>query len=887
MAKADSDSFQALLEQTFQSYLSNDDNVHDQILDMVRNECHKDMLEKVAQLKKALHDRTGCIIVGPVNSGKSCLWKQLKISMNKCNLHVTTFEVNPKALPRNHIFGKLDTDTGEWKDGVITALIRQALLNEAKEQYTWIICDGDIDPEWIESLNSVLDDNLMLTLPTGERLHLSPNINFIFETRDLSFASPATITRNAIICTNQMDSFHPNLVEADMKTLLCWAESHDHFILMGHAGSGRDYMIDEVFSRQKGKDVQAIYCHDNTSPQDVVAIVKEFCTLSSALHGAIYRPTHSKKMVFVLKNLECVRFDRYGSSELLAFFNHWFDYGGYYDEDAKFYYIEDIQVVFIATEDFSKQNSHVFQRLAKNMKVGVKKLPEIQDIITMTSTFLSQSWLTTTRSVMNEIENKKLAGLMVDLINAAREGCHQTIPLYILYKWIDNLVKYANYTEMKNSCIAYEARRAIENLTFDSLEKQDVSAFSRNICSQFDLDSDSPYCFFSPSTPSEFTLIPTSEANMYINKFLDSCTNDTSIHLLEEVMQSLSDIQHALYTGSKNVLMLGRIGSGKKTLIKLACKMNDIDYVTITTTANWEQSKFRSQLQHFLIKAGVENERICLHIEEHILTDTTMISMLCQVLSGEESCLNNFFDAKGLKDCLSHLHNTEVTMGRDIKRSKKLFLSNIKTNLRISMSMVLPLNKAAKLFEKHPLLKRYTEIVYVRDWKESSLRTYVEKRCKNQLDKIDASPEIVLDTILKVHRSTEAKLGTSLLDLMEFVNAWSDLFDCQNEKIESEMSTLHLGLTRLDDSNSKVNELKLESNQVEQNVIKAQSAADEAMKHITDEMANAQMKIKETEELKAKMASQSHECKTRKESIESEIIAIRPVLETSKQGKLS
>ena len=70
--------------------------------------------------------------------------------------------------------------------------------------WTWIICDGDIDPEWIESLNSVLDDNKLLTLPNGERM-LVENINFIFETRDISFASPATISRTGIICLGNND----------------------------------------------------------------------------------------------------------------------------------------------------------------------------------------------------------------------------------------------------------------------------------------------------------------------------------------------------------------------------------------------------------------------------------------------------------------------------------------------------------------------------------------------------------------------------------------------------------------------------------------------------------------------------------------------------------
>jgi dynein heavy chain 2 len=69
----------------------------------------------------------------------------------------------------------------------------------------WIICDGDIDPEWIESLNSVLDDNHLLTLPTGERISFGDNVNFIFEADNLQYASPATVSRMGMIFLNNED----------------------------------------------------------------------------------------------------------------------------------------------------------------------------------------------------------------------------------------------------------------------------------------------------------------------------------------------------------------------------------------------------------------------------------------------------------------------------------------------------------------------------------------------------------------------------------------------------------------------------------------------------------------------------------------------------------
>jgi len=67
-------------------------------------------------------------------------------------------DLNPKSVTNDELFGVINPATREWKDGLFSCIMRD-MANITHDGPKWILLDGDIDPMWIESLNTVMDDN--------------------------------------------------------------------------------------------------------------------------------------------------------------------------------------------------------------------------------------------------------------------------------------------------------------------------------------------------------------------------------------------------------------------------------------------------------------------------------------------------------------------------------------------------------------------------------------------------------------------------------------------------------------------------------------------------------------------------------------------------------
>ena len=138
--------------------------------------------------------RHGFMLVGPSGTGKTTIMNILTDTVTALGVQHRIIRLNPKGITAEQMYGVKSEISDDWIPGTFSTIWEKS--NKRSNKWTtWITCDGPVDAIWIENLNTVLDDNKILTLANGERIAMTENCKMVFEVENLNNASPATVSR--------------------------------------------------------------------------------------------------------------------------------------------------------------------------------------------------------------------------------------------------------------------------------------------------------------------------------------------------------------------------------------------------------------------------------------------------------------------------------------------------------------------------------------------------------------------------------------------------------------------------------------------------------------------------------------------------------------------
>ncbi|KAJ3347122.1 Dynein heavy chain 6, axonemal [Entophlyctis luteolus] len=237
---------------------------------------------RICQLYETMRIRHGVMLVGidsPTGGGKTTCYQILRDANTLLNERypsspefqkVKTWVLNPKCVAMTELYGQFNLATMEWKDGLIGSIFREQVADESPDE-KWTVLDGPVDALWIENMNTVLDDNKLLTLINGERIKMNSTMHMLFEVMDLAVASPATVSRCGMVYMDPVSL-------GWMSTVKSWLRKMPEYVpeeLKEHILT----LIEQYI--EKGLRFVRKYCGEFV-PSVNVNLVTSFCNLLSS-----------------------------------------------------------------------------------------------------------------------------------------------------------------------------------------------------------------------------------------------------------------------------------------------------------------------------------------------------------------------------------------------------------------------------------------------------------------------------------------------------------------------------------------------------------------------------------------------------------------------------
>ena len=168
-------------------------------------------------------------------------------------------------------------------------------------------------------------------------------------------------------------------------------------------------------------------------------------------------------------------------------------------------------------------------------------------------------------------------------------------------------------------------------------------------------------------------------------------------------------------------LLIGVGGSGRTSCTKLAAKIHDYDYVTVSSSKDYKRNDFLEDVKRVLQRCGKDGLPAAFTLNDTQITEESFLEDISSLLNSGE--IPGLFAPEDMDAIADGLRPVAKEMGREISRDglTSLFIERCRINLHCVLCFS-PVGKTLReRLRKFPSLVNCTTIDWFRDWPEEGL----------------------------------------------------------------------------------------------------------------------------------------------------------------------
>ncbi|KAK3559476.1 hypothetical protein QTP86_013663 [Hemibagrus guttatus] len=703
-------------------------------------------------------------------------------------------DLDPKAVTCDELFGIINPTTREWKDGLFSCVMRE-IANITHDGPKWMVLDGDIDPMWIESLNTVMDDNKLIDC------HLEFSKWWVSEFKTIKFPSEGTVfdyfidskSKKFIPWTEKVPKFtlDPNIpLQA---SLVHTAETiriryfSDELIerkrpvmLVGNAGSGKSVLM--------GDKLRSL----STDQYIIQSVPFNFCSapryiLEKNLEkkaGRNYGPPGQKRLIYFIIDMNMPEVDKYFTVAPHTLIRQHMDHGHWYDrQKLTLKNIHNCQ--YVACMNPTAGSFTIDPRLQRHFCVFAVSFPGQDALFSIYSSIFSQ------HLDMNRF-SPALKNFCSTFLNTALMF-HQKIstsflPTAVKFHYVFNLRDVSNIFQETN------------------LEK----LFAKpNI-----------YCHFAQGIgdPKYFPITDWTALNKLLTESLESYNEVNAVMnlvLFEDAMSHICRINRILESPRGNALLVGVGGSGKQSLSRLAASISDLEVFQITLRKGYGISDLKLDLSGLYMKAGVKNIGTVFLMTDSQVADETFPVLINDLLASGE--IPGLFQNDEIEDIIGAMRNEVKSIGLQDTRDNcwKFFIDRVRKQLKVILCFS-PVGSTLRVrARKFPALVTCTCIDWFHEWPKEALVSVstrflsetegIKSELKDSLSQFMAYVHKTVNDMSKCYLLLDRRYNyTTPKTFLEQINLYQNLLSVKRTELLAKVDRLVKGLNKLESTTAQV-----------------------------------------------------------------------------------